>query len=512
MNESSMLPVGTILRGTYRIDKYLSSGGFGNTYVGYNIKLAARIAIKEFFMRGVSKRDDNQTTVILGNKDSSVVFAEQMTKFNKEAKHLFRLRNDHIVRVYDLFEENGTAYYVMDYIDGENLAERLKRTGKPLTEDEVWQLLPQVLDALRCVHNAGLWHLDLKPGNIMVDKDGNAMLIDFGASKQLDKQTGGATASTTSGSYTKGYAPYEQMEQSYKKFGPWTDLYGLGATLYTLLTNKLPPLPSDIDDDDADDKHEALPFATPVSPRMHQLILWMMKTSKSKRPQSAEAVLEFIGQPVGGEQTVKAEPVRRKPINANPKPATSQPTAPPAKGSNAKTYAILAFAAVCLLGAVAFFLLKGSGGATDETDKKTEKVEAVDNKNVVAVVVLMKSADKLDYFALADKGGGKYKVVEHEPNYTPAEKQVNVAVSTDHATNQLNRIDALVDEVSSRYSKAKLMFIAQKNLSADPSMQAISKKLSGIGNSIFYYNPAKYSTDEVALVEEYVSQHGSITH
>ena len=93
MNESSMLPVGTILRGTYRIDKYLSSGGFGNTYVGYNIKLAARIAIKEFFMRGVSKRDDNQTTVILGNKDSSVVFAEQMTKFNKEAKHLFRLRN-----------------------------------------------------------------------------------------------------------------------------------------------------------------------------------------------------------------------------------------------------------------------------------------------------------------------------------------------------------------------------------------------------------------------------------
>ena len=409
MNESSMLPVGTILRGTYRIDKYLSSGGFGNTYVGYNIKLAARIAIKEFFMRGVSKRDDNQTTVILGNKDSSVVFAEQMTKFNKEAKHLFRLRNDHIVRVYDLFEENGTAYYVMDYIDGQNLAERLKRTGKPLTEDEVWQLLPQVLDALRCVHNAGLWHLDLKPGNIMVDKDGNAMLIDFGASKQLDKQTGGATASTTSGSYTKGYAPFEQMEQSYKKFGPWTDLYGLGATLYTLLTNKLPPLPSDIDDDDADDKHEALPFATPVSPRMHQLILWMMKTSKSKRPQSAEAVLEFIGQPVGGEQTVKAEPVRRKPVNANPKPATSQPTAPPAKGSNAKTYAILAFAAVCLLGAVAFFLLKGSGGATDETDKKTEKVEAVDNKNVVAVVVLMKSADKLDYFALADKGGGKWE-------------------------------------------------------------------------------------------------------
>ena len=506
-----MMPVGTVLQGKYRIEKQLSSGGFGNTYKAVVVATGSTVAVKEFFLKGVTERDTTTQMVSVSNITNYDTFVQQREKFRKESRRMSELHNPHIVAVHDSFEENGTAYYVMDYIDGESLSEKLRRTGKPLTEEEVRNILAQILDALHYVHKNKLWHLDVKPGNIMVDSTGRARLIDFGASKQIDQTTGGATAKTAV-TFTSGYAPREQIEQSYKKFGPWTDLYGLGATLYTLLTNTLPPLPSDIDDDDADDKHEALPFATPVSPRMHQLILWMMKTSKSKRPQSAEAVLEFIGQPVGGEQTVKAEPVRRKPINANPKPATSQPTAPPAKGSNAKTYAILAFAAVCLLGAVAFFLLKGSGGATDQTDKKTEKVEAVDNKNVVAVVVLMKSADKLDYFALADKGGGKYKVVEHEPNYTPAEKQVNVAVSTDHATNQLNRIDALVDEVSSKYSKAKLMFIAQKNLSADPSMQAISKKLSGIGNSIFYYNPAKYSTDEVALVEEYVSQHGSITH
>ena len=292
INNQSMLRVGTVLRGIYHIDSYLSSGGFGNTYVATNIEFEERVAIKEFFMKGVTQRDDNQTTVSVSNTENHNSFFEQREKFKKEARRLRQLNNSHIIRVYDLFEENGTAYYVMDYVDGENLSDRLKRTGNPMTEAEVNEILPQVLDALKTVHDAGIWHLDLKPANIMVDKSGNVKLIDFGASKQLNAQKGGATTSTAI-SYTNGYAPREQMEQNYDKFGPWTDLYALGATLYNLLTNKRPPLPTDIDDDMSEDKHLALPMPN-ASDSMKKLILWLMQTNRMKRPKSIEEVLEKL--------------------------------------------------------------------------------------------------------------------------------------------------------------------------------------------------------------------------
>ena len=288
INNQSMLKVGTILHGTYRIDSYLSSGGFGNTYVATNIEFDERVAIKEFFMKGVTQRDDNQTTVSVSNTENHNSFLEQKEKFKKEARRIRQLKNEHIIAVHDLFEENGTAYYVMDFVDGENLSERLKHTGEPMSENEVRDILPQILDALKSVHDAGIWHLDLKPANIMLTKEGKVKLIDFGASKQLDAQKGGATTSTAI-SYTNGYAPREQMEQNYDKFGPWTDIYALGATLYNLLTNKRPPLPTDIDDDISEDKHNALPFPENVGD-LRFLVLQMMKTNRLQRPQNIDAI------------------------------------------------------------------------------------------------------------------------------------------------------------------------------------------------------------------------------
>lgn len=291
LQQESMLRVGTILRGIYRIDSYLSSGGFGNTYVATNIEFNERYAIKEFFMKGVTQRYGDSSTVSVSNSINQESFLQQKEKFKKEARRLRQLNNPHIVKVHDLFEENGTAYYVMDYVDGENLAQRQKRTGKPMSEKKVREILPQILDALQTVHDAGMWHLDLKPANIMLDKSGQVKLIDFGASKQLDAQKGGATTSTAI-SYTNGFAPREQMEQNYDKFGPWTDLYALGATLYNLLTKQHPPLPTDIDDDMSDDKHLALPMPN-VSSKMKQLILWLMKTNRMQRPQSIQEVKDF---------------------------------------------------------------------------------------------------------------------------------------------------------------------------------------------------------------------------
>ena len=294
INNASMLKVGTILHGTYRIDRYLSSGGFGNTYVATNIEFDERVAIKEFFMKGVTQRDDNQTTVSVSNSENTNSFLEQKEKFKKEARRLRKMQNEHLVRVHDLFDENGTTYYVMDYVDGENLSEWLKRTGRPMTESEVRLILPQILDALKAVHNEGFCHLDIKPSNIMLEKGGKIKLIDFGASKQLGANGTLTTNAPTAFAQTPGYAPREQTEQNLNKIGPWTDIYALGATLYNLLTNKRPPLPTDIDDDISEDKHLALPMPADISKQMKDLVLGLMQTNRLRRPQSIAEVQKRI--------------------------------------------------------------------------------------------------------------------------------------------------------------------------------------------------------------------------
>ena len=283
LNNQNMLQVGTILHGTYKIESYLSSGGFGNTYLAKNIEFDETYAIKEFFVKGVCQRDGNSTTISVSNAENTNSFEQQREKFKKEARRLRSLSNPHIVKVYDHFEENGTAYYVLDYVDGENLSARLKRTNAPLAESEVRNYLNQILDGLEAIHNKGMFHLDIKPANIMVDSHDVVKLIDFGASKQ-QSTVGGATMSTGI-SYTNGYAPSEQMAQSYDKFGPWTDFYALGATLFKLLTNQDPPSVSDLSEDETEDKHLALPMPN-VSGEMKKLVVWMMQVNRLKRPKN----------------------------------------------------------------------------------------------------------------------------------------------------------------------------------------------------------------------------------
>ena len=293
INNQNMLQVGTILHGTYKIESYLSSGGFGNTYLAKNIEFDETYAIKEFFVKGVCQRDGDSTTISVSNAENTNSFEQQREKFKKEARRLRSLSNPHIVKVYDLFEENGTAYYVMDYVDGENLSARLKRTNAPLAESEVRNYLNQILDGLEAIHNKGMFHLDIKPANIMVDSHDVVKLIDFGASKQ-QSTVGGATMSTGI-SYTNGYAPKEQMAQSYDKFGPWTDFYALGATVYKLLTNQDPPSISDLSEDGTEDKHLALPMPN-ISEEMKNLVVWMMQENRLKRPKDVGEIKKLLQQ------------------------------------------------------------------------------------------------------------------------------------------------------------------------------------------------------------------------
>ena len=197
---------------------------------------------------------------------------------------MFRLRHPGIVRVSDVFEENGTVYYVMDFIEGRSLQAIVEEEGR-LPEHRALKYVRQVADALRYIHGHNRLHLDVKPGNIMVDGSDNAILIDFGTSKQYDEESGENT-STLLG-YTPGYAPPEQMSKSVVKFLPATDVYALGATLYKLLTGKTP---LDTNDRISGDTLEPLPASTAVSVR--RAVSAAMSLDKRQRPQSVE---EFVG-------------------------------------------------------------------------------------------------------------------------------------------------------------------------------------------------------------------------
>ena len=273
------LPNNTLLQGgKYKIVRFISSGGFGCTYEAEHILLKKRVAIKEFFVKDFCNRDETTSQISVGITSKTALVNKLKSKFIAEAQSLCSLDHPNIVHVFDVFEENCTAYYVMDYINGLSLNDLVKNNG-PMAEQKAVGYIMQVADALKYVHSQNRLHLDIKPGNIMVDENDKAMLIDFGASKQYDEE-GGENTSTLLGK-TPGYAPLEQMGNDVVKFFPSTDIYALGATLYKLLTGNTPPSASLLASGETLD---AMPSF--ISEGTRNAIIQSMQTNKMKRPQS----------------------------------------------------------------------------------------------------------------------------------------------------------------------------------------------------------------------------------
>ena len=172
-------------RGDYRIIDVLGQGGFGITYLALQVKLNRKVAIKEFFMKDLCNRDDDGSHVSVGSAGSKDLVERFKQKFLKEAGLIASFDNANIIRIHDVFEENGTAYYVMEYLEGKSLKALVDESGA-LPEDVAVKYIRQVAEALKEVHENNLLHLDVKPANIMLDKKGNAVLIDFGISKHYD--------------------------------------------------------------------------------------------------------------------------------------------------------------------------------------------------------------------------------------------------------------------------------------------------------------------------------------
>lgn len=279
-----LLPTGTLLQnGKYRVVRYLSSGNFGNTYIVENTGMQVQFAMKEFFLRNVCYRTNQGQSVSVSPAVSPDKVAIQRDKFKKEARRLYGLTSKHLVHVNDMFEENGTVYYVMDFVKGESLEAYMLRTRQSLSEQQALYILDQLMDGLDEIHQKQIWHLDLKPANIIIDTQGTVVIIDFGASKQVG-QSGQYTGTSGILCYTPGYAPLEQVNQHMDAVGPWTDIYALGATLYNLLTGVDPSTVNPA----------MLPFPPQVSQTTRQLICRMMSTDAKQRPQSIAELRQLV--------------------------------------------------------------------------------------------------------------------------------------------------------------------------------------------------------------------------
>ena len=293
---SLLLPHGTVLRGQYRVGKVLGkSGGFGTTYLGYHQTLQIKVAIKEYLPSELVCRSRDGLTIHVNYPQEVESFRNGINQFLNEARLLVKFNHPNIVRVIDFFEENGTAYLVMDYCQGVNLAEYMEQQGRLLSEQEVINLIMPILEGLQELHKRGVLHRDIKPQNIYITHDGRPILLDFGSAKQtLGEQSHSVTLMAT-----PGFAAYEQYHMQGKQ-GPWTDIYSCAATLYYMLSKMVPA--------DAIERmaHETFLFPRElegkISPEMRNAIEKGMALLPEDRVQSVQELEQLLLN-----QTIKLE-------------------------------------------------------------------------------------------------------------------------------------------------------------------------------------------------------------
>ena len=284
---SHHLSAGTLLRKRYLVGKAIGEGGFGITYIGRDQVLKLRVAIKEYYPNGYSNRNHEMSNrVTLGKtEDKENWFSRGMERFLQEAQTLAQFYEEPgVVGVRDFFEENGTAYIVMDYLDGVTMKEYIQRKG-PISPGKLFELLEPVMTALEKIHAAGLIHRDISPDNLMLLRNGMVKLLDFGAVRDV-------TADKSLSVVLKpGYAPEEQYRTKGQQ-GPWTDVYALCATIYKCITGITPDESLERVYEDSLKAPSALGVS--ISPKQEQALLQGLRVRRSERIQDMNALRQGL--------------------------------------------------------------------------------------------------------------------------------------------------------------------------------------------------------------------------
>lgn len=278
----------TILQNKYMLGRVIGVGGFGITYLGWDLNLQTYIAIKEYYPESFVTRDtrgDNPQNTVIAQEAHKEDYEKGLKRYVEEAQNLSKFYTlPGIVSVKDFFYENGTAYIVMEYINGINLKEYLNNSGGRLPEATVLALMKPALESLFTVHNGGLVHRDISPDNIMVTSDGKIKLIDFGAARE--------NTSTADKTFTvilkHGYAPPEQYYAKGNQ-GPWTDIYSLCAAMYKMLTGQVPP--NSIERMDQDEYVSPSAHGVPVSQRTEYVLQKGLSVKTTDRYQNIGELL-----------------------------------------------------------------------------------------------------------------------------------------------------------------------------------------------------------------------------
>ena len=323
--EPFALKPGTILDGKYLVGEMLGQGGFGITYIGFDLLLEQKVAIKEYYpmSTGMVSRE-NSTTVVWS---SAVMQKSGMEKgfdsFLKEARKMAKLGGiPGVVGVKSVFIQNETAYIVMDFIEGETLLKKLQREG-PMDYGTCVSLMTPIMQALSEVHKHGIIHRDISPDNIMVQSDGKLILLDLGAAKDLDIQGKDGNVQSSQMVAKHGFSPVEQYGQA-GKIGPWTDVYAMAATIYYCCTGVLPPSATDRMIEDT------LTCRPRLTKEEFDVLAFCMNVLPQNRPQNMDALLQIVTHPAGKTPPVrdvpKTEPVRPETRNLQPpKPDPGRP-------------------------------------------------------------------------------------------------------------------------------------------------------------------------------------------
>ena len=343
------MPRNTILNGKYLVGDVLGRGGFGITYIGFDLSLESRVAIKEYYPSGAAMRREGESELYWSSSYKFHSSREDAKNyFLKEARKMARVENiPSVVRVRETFLANETAYIVMDYVEGETLKARLRREG-PMTYTACYALLRPMMQDLCKIHRQGVIHRDISPDNIMIQGDGSVKLLDLGAAKDLNKHSDEVSVPVGK----NGYSPMEQYLNN-GRIGPWTDVYALCATIYYACYGKR--VPQSLERLEQDTLRFDLPTREPIPPYVVGALRKGLAVRAADRTQSVDALLDQLEE----EQTTILGPARQPgaapaPVPAakpakKPRPAPARSAAPARRTEKGKVIGIGAAAAVAVV-------------------------------------------------------------------------------------------------------------------------------------------------------------------